>query len=93
VGEWHVDMRSSSFHPHDFVARGTVKGLSGNQWRMCSELARTTGLISRPMVPTPSDLLHVTDEKPVAYGSIIDGKINKEDKATQRGPHVAGNLP
>ena len=75
---------------NDLAARGTVKGLSGNQWRMCSELARTTGINNRPMVPNPSHLLHVTDDKQVSDGNITtDSKINKEDKAAQRGPQVA----
>ena len=62
VGDWHADRRSCYFAPADLAARGMVKGLSGKQWRMCSELARTTGINSRPLVPNPSDLLHVTDE-------------------------------
>jgi hypothetical protein len=90
VGDWHVDSRLCYVVANDFVARGTVKGLGGNQWRMCSELARTTGINSGPMVPNPSDLLHVTDEKQVSDGSnTTDSNINKEDKATQRGPQLA----
>ena len=70
-----------------FVATPFVpsQGLAGNQWRMQSELARTTAVVPRPMVPNPSDLLHVTD----ANTFDGDSKINKEDKAAQRGPHVA----
>ena len=56
---------------------------------MCSELARTTRISTRPMVPNPSDLLHVTDDKPASDGSLTESKINKEDKAAQRGPQVA----
>ena len=41
------------------------------------------------MVPNPSDLLHVADDKQVSDGSTTDSNINKEDKAAQRGPHVA----
>jgi hypothetical protein len=41
------------------------------------------------MVPNPSDLLHVTDDKPLLVGSTVESKLNKEDKAAQRGPHVA----
>ena len=41
------------------------------------------------MVPNPSGLLQVADDKPVSDGNTADSKINKEDKATQRGPHVA----
>ena len=88
-GNWHVVSRLCYYSPNDLVARGMAKGLSGNQWRMCRELARTTGISSRPMVPNPSDLLYVIDDKPVLYGSTADSKINKEDKAAQRGPHVA----
>ena len=62
VGDWHADSRLCYLAANDLAARGTVKGLSGNQWRMCSELARTTGISSRPMVPNPSDLLHDTDD-------------------------------
>ena len=72
VGDWHADSRLCYLAANDLAARGTVKGLSGNQWRMCSELARTTGINSRPMVPNPSDLLHVTDDKQVSDGSTTD---------------------
>ena len=65
VGDWHADSRLCDYSPNDLAARGMVEALSGNQWRMCSELARTTGISSRPMVPNPSDLFHVTDDKPV----------------------------
>ena len=41
------------------------------------------------MVPNPSDLLHATDDKPLLVGNTADSKLNKEDNATQRGPHVA----
>ena len=42
------------------------------------------------MVRNPSDLLHVTDDKQVSDGSnTTDSKVNKEDKAAQRGPQVA----
>ena len=37
VGDWHVDSRLSYLVANDLVARGTVKGLSGNQWCMCSD--------------------------------------------------------
>ncbi|MFM7980614.1 MAG: hypothetical protein ACKPKO_14975, partial [Candidatus Fonsibacter sp.] len=47
VGDWHADCRLCYFAPSDLAARGTLKGLSGNQWRMCSELARTTGINNR----------------------------------------------
>ena len=59
VGDWHADSRLCYLAANDLAARGTVKGLSGNQWRMCSELARATGISSRAMVPNPSDLLNV----------------------------------
>jgi hypothetical protein len=41
------------------------------------------------MVPNPSDLLHVTDDTGISDGSTTDSKINKEDKAAQRGPDAA----
>ena len=89
VGDWHVDSCLCYLVTNDLVARGTVKGLSGNQWRICSELARPTGISSRPMVPNPSDLLHVTDYRQVLDGSTTYSNNNKEDKAAQRGPQVA----
>ena len=89
VGDWHVDSRLCYLVANDLVARGTARGLSGNQRRVRSELARNTGISSRPMVPNPSDLLHVTGDKQVSDGSTTDSNINKEDKAAQRGPHVA----
>ena len=46
VGDWHADSRLCYYSPNDLTARGMVKALSGNQWRMCSELARTTGISS-----------------------------------------------
>ena len=33
VGYCHVDSRLCDFVANDLAARGTVKGLSGNQWR------------------------------------------------------------
>ena len=36
VGDWHADSRLCYFAPYVLAARGMVKGLSGNQWRMCS---------------------------------------------------------
>ena len=56
---------------------------------MRSELTRAIGISSRPMVPNYYDLLHVTDDKQVSDGSTTDSNINKEDKAAQRGLHVA----
>ena len=41
------------------------------------------------MVPNPSDLLNVTDDKQVSDGNTTDSHINKEDKAAQRRPQVA----
>jgi hypothetical protein len=41
------------------------------------------------MAPNPSDLLHVTNGKPLLVGNTAGSKLNKEDKAAQRGPHVA----
>jgi hypothetical protein len=89
VNDWHAESRLCYFAANDLAGRGTVKGLSGNQWRMCSELARTTGINSQPMAPNPSDLLHATDNKQVSYVSTTGSKINKEDQATQHGHHVA----
>ena len=37
VGDWHADSRLCYLPANDVAARGTIKGLSGNQWRMCSE--------------------------------------------------------
>ena len=90
MGDWHAANRLCYLAANDLAARGTVKGLSGNQWRVCSELARTTGINSRPMVPNTSDLLHFTDDKQVsAVNSTTDSNVSKEDKAAQRGPQVA----
>ena len=47
------------------------------------------GQLESAVDPNPSDLLHVTDDTGVSDGSTTDSKINKEDKATQRGPQVA----
>ena len=88
VGDWHADSRLCYVSPNDLAARGMVKGVQGNQWRMCSELSRTTAVLPRPMVPNPADLLHVTDASR-SSGEQADSKMNKEDKAAQRGPHVA----
>ena len=88
VGDWHADSRLCYLSPNDLAARGMVKGMSGNQWRVCSELARTTAVVPRPTVPNPADLLHVTDAC-TSSAEHVDSKINKEDKAAQRGPQVA----
>ena len=89
VGDWHADSRLCYLSPNDYSARGMVKGLLGNQWRICSELARTTAVVPRPTVPNPAELLHVTDSAGPHSAEQTDSKINKEDKAAQRGPHVA----
>ena len=47
--------------PNGMAARGDVKGVPGNSWRMDSELARTTQITVRPVVPAPQDMLWVTD--------------------------------
>ncbi len=88
VGDWHADSRLCYLSQNDLAARGMVKGLVGNQWRVCSELARTTAVLPRPTVPNPAELLHVTDAS-LSSGEQVDSKINKEDKAAQRGPNVA----
>ena len=43
VGDWHVDRRLCYLAANGLAAHGVVKGMRGNQWRMCSELAQTTG--------------------------------------------------
>ena len=93
VGDWHADSRLCYLAEKDLAARGTVKGLSGNQWRTCSELALTTGISSRPMVPNPSDLLHVTDDMQVSDGSATDSNINKEDKGNSTRSSCRASLP
>ena len=54
---------------------------------MGSELARTTVVVVRPMVPKVADMLPVTLEG--KDESAVKIKINKEEKAAQRGPLVA----
>ena len=87
VGDWHADSRLCYLAPNDLAARGLVPGLPGNQWRMGSELARTTVVVARPMVPKVADMLPVTFEG--KEESAVKTKINKEEKAAQRGPLVA----
>ena len=48
VGDWHADSRLCYLSPNDLAARGLVKGIHGNEWRMQSELARTTSIVARP---------------------------------------------
>ena len=62
VGDWHADSRLCYLAPNDLAARGLVPGVPGNQWRMGSELARTTIVLARPMVPKIADMLPVTFE-------------------------------
>ena len=91
VGDWHADSRLCDLSPNDLAARGMVPNVPGNQWRVNSELARTTAVLPRPTVPYPAELLHVTDssvQDPFVFVK-ADSKLNKEDKAAQRGPHVA----
>ena len=90
VGDWHADSRLLYIAPNDMAARGD--GAPGNSWRMKSELARTTQIVSRPTLPLPQDYVHVTSES----GSVDarsymtpDSKFNKADKAAQRGPQVS----
>ena len=87
VGDWHADSRLCYLAPNDLAARGMVKGFQGNEWRMNSELARTTTVTARPMVPNPGDLLHVTSDTSTAAD--MEAKLRKEEKAAQRGPMVA----
>ena len=56
---------------------------------MNRELAWTTAVQPQPTLPTPAELLHVTSSEPHLNCAHPDGKVNKEDKAAQRGPHVA----
>ena len=44
VGDWHADSRLCYLAPNDLAARSNIQGLKGNEWRMISELARTTEL-------------------------------------------------
>ena len=55
VGDWHADSRLCYLSPNDLAARGMVKGLQGNHWRMNSELARTTAVQPRPTLPNPGE--------------------------------------
>ena len=87
VGDWHADSRLCYLAPNDMAARGTVAGLPGNQWRMGSELARTTVVVARPMVPKVADMVPVTFEG--RQESAVKPRMNKEEKAAQRGPLVA----
>ena len=88
VGDWHADSRLLYLAANDVAARGEAKNIHGNDWRMKSELARTTQITVRPTLPTPQELLHVTGEASHDYVT-ADSRINKEDKAAQRGPAVA----
>ena len=88
VGDWHADSRLCYLSLNDLASRGMVKGLQGNHWRVNSELARTTAVQPRPTAPNPGELLHATDSAQDAMQQ-ADSKINKEDKAAQRGPLVA----
>ena len=45
VGDWHADSRLCYLSPNDLASRGMVTGLQGNQWRVNSELARTTAVL------------------------------------------------
>lgn len=81
VGDWFVDSRLMYLAPNDMAARGDAKGQLGNDWRIHSELARRTQITKTPMLPNPAEYLHV--------GGMADVKVNKEDKAAQRGPEAA----
>ena len=88
VGDGHEDSRLCYLPPNDLASRGMVTGLQGNQWRVNSELARTTAVLPRPTAPNPAELLHVTDSVQDSMHQ-ADSKIKKEDKAAQCGPRVA----
>ena len=68
-------------------ARGDVQGLLGNDWRMNSELARTTQITVRPTLPTPQEFVHLTDAEETPTST--EARLNKEEKAAQRGLAVA----
>ena len=87
VADWHADSRLCYLAPNDLAARGGVKGVPGNVWREGSELARTTVVDARPVVPKPADMLPVTTDN--RDSEAFNTKINKEEKAAQRGPQVA----
>ena len=88
VGDWHADSLLCYLSPNDLASRGMVTGLQGNQWRVNSELARTTAVLPRPTAPNPAELLHVTDSVQDSMQQ-ADSKLNKAGNAAQRGPHVA----
>ena len=88
VGDWHADSRLMYLATNDLAARGDLKEIAGNVWRMNSELARTNTITVRPVVPAPQEMLWVTDPDNMELGS-EDRRAHKEDKAAQRGPAVA----
>ena len=88
AGDWHADSRLMYLTPNDLAARGDVKDVPGNCWRMKSELARTTQITVRPLVPTPQEMVYLTSTDKEEQTS-VDKRMNKEDKAAQRGPCVA----
>ena len=87
LGDWHADSRLMYLAPNDMAARGDIKEVPGNSWRMHSELARTTQITVRPVAPSPQDMLRVTN--PDCQDDGTDKRVHKEDKAAQRGPSVA----
>lgn len=88
VGDWHADSRLCYLAPNDIAARGLVKGIHGNDWRMHSELARKTSIVARPKVPEAHEYIHVTTED-LDSTMTPDSRVNKEDKAAQRGAEAA----
>ena len=79
-GDWHADSRLMYLASNDLAARGDIKDIPGNCWRMNSELARTTKITARPLVPTPQEMVHLTgaDEQDQTQG---EKRVNREDKA------------
>ena len=64
------------------AARGDVKGILGNEWRMKSELARITQVADMPTLPQAQDYLIIN------YEGSGSNNMHKEGKAAQRGPNV-----
>ena len=91
IGDWHADSRLCYLSPNDLAARGLLagKGMEGNEWRMHSELARTTCVTNRPTLPNAHEYVRVTCDDMELSNQSIDTKIDKEAKAAQRGPLVA----
>ena len=79
--------------PSEMEARGRVSDKPGNVFRMCSELARTTLVPSRPEVPRQGDLLHVTSESPDDHLIAPTGRPDILARVAQRAPEVFQDGP